>query len=210
MNIYYVYQYLRKDMTPYYIGKGSGNRAYVTDRVVAKPKDETRIQIIASKLSETESFLLETKLIKHYGRIDLGTGILRNMTDGGDGASGRVWTAMARLAVSKAKTEWHKNNDTSGKNNPMYGRQHSKEVSNASRERALKHGFVGCRKGKDPWNKGKTTSQSTKRKQSESRFKTPKKSCQHCGILVAPHILSRFHGERCKLATGNNFISKSV
>jgi NUMOD3 motif len=154
MNIYYVYQYLREDMTPYYIGKGSKGRAYANCRTTPKPKDKTRIQIIANKLSETEAFTLETQLIKLYGRKDLGTGILRNMTDGGDGVLGKVWTEEAKLSVSRAKTEWHKNNDISGENNPMYGKKHSKEVCEASRERALRTGFIGNRKGKAPWNKG--------------------------------------------------------
>ena len=154
MNIYYVYQYLRENMTPYYIGKGSKGRAYKSRRVIPKPTDKNRIQIVAHKLSESEAFLLEIKLIKHYGRKDLGTGILRNMTDGGDGVPGRVWTEEAKLSVSKAKTEWHKNNDISGANNPMYGRKHSKEVCDASCERAIRTGFIGNRKGKAPWNKG--------------------------------------------------------
>ena len=92
MNIYYVYQYLREDMTPYYIGKGSKGRAYKYQRVIPKPTDKNRIQIVAHKLSESEAFLLEIKLIKHYGRKDLGTGILRNITDGGDGVPRRICT----------------------------------------------------------------------------------------------------------------------
>lgn len=101
MNIYYVYQYLRKDGSPYYIGKGSGRRAYVKQRVIPKPSDDTRIQIIARHLSEPESFLLETKLVALYGRVDLGNGILYNKTDGGDGGH----KVVNKVAWNKGKKQ---------------------------------------------------------------------------------------------------------
>lgn len=93
MNIYYVYQYLREDLTPYYIGKGKNDRAWETHKrdngADLLPTDKSRIKILAKSLSEDEAYLLEIKLIDYYGRKDLGTGILRNLTDGGEGVSGR-------------------------------------------------------------------------------------------------------------------------
>jgi type II secretory pathway component PulJ len=85
---FYVYQYLREDGTPYYIGKGSGRRHLSRDRVVSPPTDKNRIQIIKDNLNEADAFTLETQLIIQYGRKDIGTGILRNKTNGGEGASG--------------------------------------------------------------------------------------------------------------------------
>jgi len=82
-NIYYVYQYLREDNTPYYIGKGKNCRAWAKSHSVGVPSLD-RIQIIKDKLTETEAFQLEMDLISHYGRKDIGTGILRNSTNGGD------------------------------------------------------------------------------------------------------------------------------
>jgi hypothetical protein len=195
MNIYYVYMYLREDGTPYYIGKGKEKRAYSKCRSVMPPVDESRIQFVARNLIEFEAFLLEIKLIKIYGRKDCGTGILHNRTNGGDGTSGTIWSDQSKLAVSKAKTDWHKKHDISGSNNPMYGKKHAQSVCDASYERALEHGFIGNRKGKDPWNKGIKLGSRGPNKKPRAKV-----SCIHCGILVAPHILSRFHGDKCNLS----------
>jgi hypothetical protein len=90
-NIYYIYSYLREDYSPYYIGKGSGKRAHTKGpKEVKPPRDKSRVKIIKSYLTEEEAFTLEKLYILMFGRVDLGTGILRNKSDGGDGASGRI------------------------------------------------------------------------------------------------------------------------
>jgi hypothetical protein len=87
MTIYYVYAYLREDSTPYYIGKGKGDRAYDNSdhkkHGIYLPEDRSRIVILKEELSNQEALDLEARLIKQYGRKDLGTGILYNKTDGG-------------------------------------------------------------------------------------------------------------------------------
>ena len=90
MKNYYVYEYLREDGTPYYIGKSKGNRAYLNGRSIPKPPQFDRIHLIKENLTEEEAFALERNLIAKYGRKDLDTGILRNLTDGGEGVSGRI------------------------------------------------------------------------------------------------------------------------
>jgi len=89
---FYVYAYLRKnDLTPYYIGKGKGKRAWRPyGRHVKLPADKKRIIVIVDELAEEIAFDWEKMLIKLYGRKNNNTGILRNLTDGGEGISGWV------------------------------------------------------------------------------------------------------------------------
>lgn len=96
---YYVYAYIRsedstngKAGSPYYIGKGSGYRAYSKNRGIKPPADKSRILILASDLTEADAHEMETNLIAKHGRLDLGTGCLRNRTNGGEGVSGAHWT----------------------------------------------------------------------------------------------------------------------
>ena len=99
---FYVYAYLRKDGTPYYIGKGSGQRAYKhgPTEPTQPPQDKSRIVMLYEQLSESEAFTIETQLISKYGRKDLGTGILRNLTEGGEGASGYKHSEEVRKNIS--------------------------------------------------------------------------------------------------------------
>lgn len=105
---FYVYAYLRskdsetaKASTPYYIGKGQGNRAYYKHRSNLTPKDKSNIIFISENMSDNDALKLEIELIKHYGRVDNGTGILRNLTNGGDGVSGVLVSSETRKLLSE-------------------------------------------------------------------------------------------------------------
>ena len=101
--IYYTYAFLREDRTPYYIGKGKGNRAYRRrDKGIKPPKDKSKILILKQNLTEEESFRHEVYMIAVFGRKDLGTGILHNKTNGGDGVSGAVVSDETRRKMSEA------------------------------------------------------------------------------------------------------------
>lgn len=95
---FYTYLYLREDGSPYYVGKGFGRRAYRKHAPTAnRPKDCDRI-LIQPWPDEATAFAYEIYQIDFWGRKDLGTGILRNQTDGGQGPSGHIATEAERRA----------------------------------------------------------------------------------------------------------------
>jgi len=107
----YVYRHIRNDKNePFYIGIGS-------DLTYKRANEKTRrnniwksiinktnynIEILFDNISINESKLKEIEFIKLYGRIDLGTGSLTNMTSGGDGINDRVFTEEYRRKLSEA------------------------------------------------------------------------------------------------------------
>ena len=114
MKEYYTYAYLREDRTPYYIGKGTRYRAFQKRKTINLPP-KNRIILLKQNLTEEEAFKHEIYMISIFGRKDNGTGILRNLTNGGEGTSGadnskekngfykKSHTEETKLKISKVK-----------------------------------------------------------------------------------------------------------
>lgn len=93
----YVYRHIRHDKNePFYIGIGKTkyratakqNRNPIWNRIVEKTT--YGVEILFDDIQWETACEKEIEFIKMYGRIDKKTGILANMTDGGDGNLGLV------------------------------------------------------------------------------------------------------------------------
>ena len=221
MDIYYVYAYLRnkdsataKAGTPYYIGKGKNGRAFAKHGKKSAPKDKTLIQFIAINLSESEAHVLEQNLISLHGRKDLATGILINLTDGGDGTSGILFTQehKTKLSIShsgkirgpqsaehiekrvsayrgsKRTDEMRANIKASHQNRPPLTKEQKLKISIAGT------GLKRSEEGKKNMCKPKSESHKL-----NMRKPKPTTICPHCGKVGGVNIMQRYHFSNCKL-----------
>jgi hypothetical protein len=103
-NIYYVYAYLREDGTPYYIGKGKGKR-YKGLHAVPIPPNLERIVFLEKNLTEVGALAIERRMIEWYGRVSKKTGILLNISKGGE--AGAVGPKKPRLKRQYCRSGWN-------------------------------------------------------------------------------------------------------
>lgn len=106
------YAYLYRDPKtgiPVYVGKGYGNRAFDHFKSKTRLGNMLRKRIAEGFKVEPEfivfgdeelAFFVEQEAIRKYGRDDLGTGTLFNLTDGGEGQSNP--SPEVREKISKA------------------------------------------------------------------------------------------------------------
>lgn len=134
---YYTYAYLREDKTPYYIGKGRGRRIHQKHNGFYPPEKDRRI-FLKQNLTEEEAFRHEIYMIFVFGRKDLGTGILHNKTNGGEGPSGHL-----NSRKGKSLSEEHKRKLSDAAKKRVYDKDEwSKKMKSSHRPQS-------------PWNKGK-------------------------------------------------------
>ena len=197
---FYVYQYIRvSDNTPYYIGKGIGWRMYCKDHSVSVPKDRTKIQVIANNLTENEAHLLEKKLVALYGRKDIGTGILHNHSNGGEGSSGAIRSKETREKIAKALT---------GRTR-IFSEEHKRNISTAQKGKKCRP-FSEQHKAKIGLaNKGKIVSLETTKKwrhamelRKQSGIKDIRNirqvTCPYCNKIGGGGNMTRYHFNNCK------------
>ena len=104
---YYVYAHIKAGTSEiFYIGKGTGNRAYQKCGRSNRWKNYVNkygleVLFLRSNLSNEEASKYEIEKIGEIGRLDTGNGPLINMTDGGEGTSGKLHTAESKELMSE-------------------------------------------------------------------------------------------------------------
>lgn len=118
------------DSECFYVGIGNKDRPYskknrnrfcINKRNKAEKNNSFNIQIFATGLSLDQACELECKLIKQYGRRDLGTGCLTNLTDGGEGTTGH------------RHTEEYKRRHSINQKGKTLSDQHKRKISKANK-----------------------------------------------------------------------------
>ena len=103
---FYAYTHARPDGSVFYVGKGQGRRAWRMKRennphhcnIVAKYGAENIIVATFPAESEEAAFALECRMIKDFRASGL---VLANITDGGEGQTGRPVTERQLAALAK-------------------------------------------------------------------------------------------------------------
>ena len=107
----YIYRHIRLDSNqPFYVGIGSDDKYKRAKSTKDRNKhwknivssNDYKIDILLDDISWEEACEKEIEFISLYGRRDLGTGTLVNLTNGGDGSLNRKMSNKTRQALLKA------------------------------------------------------------------------------------------------------------
>jgi len=159
---FYVYGHYKPNFdTPFYVGKGTGGRAFSRcdrsawwNNIVKKHGFE--VKFVCEHMSEEDSLWLEMKLIKAWGRLDLNEGPLINLTDGGDGARNPSKETRRKNGMAhRGQIPWNK------------GKRGVYDSKTIQRMGEARQGIV-------PWNRGLKTPEETKQKLRKSRTEETK------------------------------------
>ena len=183
----YVYQHIRKDTNqPFYIGIGSDLNFYrankfserneIWERI--KKKTEILVEILHNNIEWDEACKIEIELIKKYGRINNKTGILSNMTDGGEGTLNKVINEDTRYLLGngnrgKKRTEESKLKQSEVTKGVKKSKSHSEKIREyrigKKMSEETKRKISENSKGRSSWNKGIKFSEESKLKMSNSK-----------------------------------------
>ena len=216
----YVYRHIRKDKNEvFYIGIGSDSDYYRANKFSErneiwnriKNKTEILVEILHKNIEWGEACRIEIELIKKYGRINNKTGILSNMTDGGEGTLNKVINEDTRYLLGngnrgKKRTEESKKRQSESVKGIKKPKEHGEKIrqyrtgKKMSEESKLK--ISKNSKGRSSWNKGITFSEESKLKMSISK-KGKKTSGDNPNSKMVINMLNGIYYETLKDAANS-------
>jgi hypothetical protein len=163
----FVYKHIRLDTNETFyigIGKRAGRGFSVKSRnphwinIVRKVK--CVVDILHDYVDWPTALELEKFYIKRYGRKDLGSGTLVNMTDGGEGSIGRKVSNHVKQILNRTG----KKHSPEAKLKMVNTRLTSLKCRGWKWSKESLENISKIRKGKTPWNKGRPWSEEVKNK----------------------------------------------
>lgn len=194
VNKFYIYMYLDQDNTPFYIGKGCGDRykiqkhawnshnynSFLKRKIKKIGVTNIKIYFLHKNLTEEAAFRQEKYWIKYIGRRSAKEGTLCNLTDGGEGMSGHKHSEEAKRKIgekNKGNTSWHKGRPLSEEHKYKISKANTgyKHSENAKRKMRkpksaeARHNISIAKKGKPAWNKGRNHTEESKQKMRDTK-----------------------------------------
>jgi len=152
---YYVYMYLDQNSVPFYVGKGKGYRCRVAihlqnrslnrllkNKIFKVGIKNVRTYFLNENLTEEDAFTWERYWIKYIGRRDKKEGTLCNLTDGGEGSSGAIYSEETKFKISlagKGRPAWNKGKTLSEEHKRKVGEgRKGKKMSEEAKRKIIK------------------------------------------------------------------------
>lgn len=195
-----LYRHIRVDKNePFYIGIGDNEARAYSHKSRNKywkniVKRGYEVVVLLEDLTWEQACEKEREFITFYGREDLGTGTLVNLTDGGDGALGRPMTERLKKVLRDSPNtfslaKWQKEHGAGVKGKKL-GPQTEERKQKASD--SIKKAWVGRSKKEKDQQVSNFINRETNPNYKKQKCPVCKKEIQGLGAF------KRFHGINCK------------
>lgn len=191
-----VYQHRRLDTNEvFYIGIGKerkrayikANRSIRWKNIVNKVGYE--VDVLIEGCTWEDACRVEAGMIESYGRLDLGTGLLINLTIGGDGNAGKILSEEQRKAISIRQKGKKLSPEHIQKLKDAQRKFYSSLTEEERRKKCATYGMLG---------KKQTEEHKSKIGRANAGRPRERVTCPHCGKVGGVGPMTTHHFDNCK------------